>query len=61
MLKRKYALLGLLNFDTSFADITKVSNVRNKAIHKGEKISNEEAREAIKTTHIILNNLSKFY
>lgn len=61
MLKRKYKLLGLLNFDTSFADITAITEARNKAIHKGDEIANKEALEAIKVTRTILNKLSKFY
>jgi len=57
MLNRKYRLLGLLNFDISFADIHVVTKARNKAIHKGEEITNKEALEAIKVSRTILNKL----
>lgn len=61
MLSQKYKLLNLLGFDTSFADINVITGARNKAIHKGEKVTNDEAIEAIKVARNILNKLSKFY
>lgn len=60
-LAAKYRLLGLLNYDTSFADISVITNVRNKAIHKGQQIDSKQAYEAIKVTRTILKRLSIFY
>lgn len=57
----KYKLLGLLNFDISFADIKVVTEIRNKAIHKGNGVTDTQAYEAIKVTRSILKKISKFY
>lgn len=61
MLTEEYKLLGLLNYDISFADISIVTEARNKAIHKGKEVTDKQAIEAIKVTRTILNKLSKFY
>lgn len=61
MLGAKYKLLGLLNFDISFADISVITNARNDAIHKGIDVKSKQAYDAIKVTRTILNKLSKFY
>lgn len=60
-LEKRFKLLGKLNYDISFVDINKITNIRNKAIHSGIDVKVEEAFEAIKNTRIVLDNLSKFY
>lgn len=60
-LEKRFQLLGKLNYDISFVDIKKITNIRNKAIHSGIDVKAEEAYEAIKNTRIVLDNLSKFY
>ena len=60
-MEKRFQLLGKLNYDISFVDIKKITNIRNKAIHSGIDVKAEEAYEAIKNTRIVLDNLSKFY
>ena len=60
-LEKRFKLLGKLNYDISFVDINKITNIRNKAIHSGTDVKLEEAYEALENTRIVLHNFSKFY
>ena len=53
---------ALIFFDDRISvDITKISKPRNDAIHSGEKISREEAKECLSNTKRLLDRYKKFY
>ena len=59
-LESKYRILLFFN-DKPQLDINKITTPRNKAIHNGKNITEDEARECLKITKKLIDTYIKFY